>query len=116
MDRRTNLRLKKDLPITIITNNIEYAATAINISSDGIAFLMVSDIGLHLGDKVLITIADDYKTILEDHNLYIGSLYGFIRDIAPMAKDAIRVGCIVNCIDYNQYVQDQYTAIACGIR
>lgn len=117
MDRRTNLRLRKNLPGTIIIENMEYTATVINISAEGIAFVMADDVDLNLGDKVIITVVDDYKTILEDHNMYVGSLYGFIRNINPAnTKDSTRVGCIVNNMDYNRYVQEQYTAVACGVR
>lgn len=117
MERRTNLRLKKNLVSTIISDNREYPSTVIDISAEGIAFETSINAPLAIGDRVIITLADEYKTIYEDNNLYIGHLNGCIKNITPTNTDGvIRVGCRVSDKEYNEYVQEQYISYACGVR
>ncbi len=114
-DRRTSLRLKKNLESIIYIGGEEYPATIIDISEEGIAFSTIKTAPIKIGDCISITVHEKYMTTCKDEKIFSDNINGHIKNICPYENDLIRCGCCINDKNYTAYVQEQYIAFACGI-
>lgn len=113
MERRAELRVKKCFDSTIYINGDELLATIIDISKDGIAFEVSNSQLLSVGDKILITVHDEYE-YFDRLKTYSEHVSANVKDIKEQENGVVRYGCSINDQNYNEYIQDQLIMVACA--
>ena len=114
-DRRLYARIQKNLACNIYIAHVEYNATIVDISQRGIAFEVTKETPIKIGDKLTITVHEEYPFGFSQTKTYIGNVTGYITEITLAPNNNVRVGCTVVDENYTKYVQEQYIALACGV-
>ena len=108
-ERRHQVRIQRSLECAITIDRHEYTATILDISQEGIAFAVGRDVGIHVGDVVVISVADTFA----DGNTFLADMIGTVMDLSEHEKTKIRCGCHINDHRYSKYVQELLIARVC---
>ena len=115
MERRANIRLTKSLDCAITIDRKEYTAKILDISKEGIAFMIEQNANVCVGDEIVISMQDEY---LENgqQKTFLGDIIGYIRNITEYDDNMIRCGCFITDEKYSEYVQEQLIMQMCGAK
>ncbi len=108
-ERRHQIRLQKSLECAITIDRHEYQATIIDISQEGISFILDKNVKLRIEDLIVISVAD-----YTNGNTLLIDIIGTVKDITNYENDKIRCGCFIKDEKYTEYVQEQLIASVCG--
>ncbi len=114
-DRRTELRLAKDLDCVIFRDSGEYEGRIVDISKEGIAVESDSSLQLEINDCVYITICEEFFDKSNEKLSYANTVQSIVKNVSDIGNGKIRFGCVVHDVSYQDYLQEQYVAYACAL-
>lgn len=114
MERRSELRLKRDLACAVYTDEGEFPGRIVDVSREGLAFEAEPGIGLGVSDSLMVSICDSYQDMLGDKKLFSENVKGTVKNVIPTDDNKVRYGCFIHNWAYQSYLQDLYMANACG--
>ncbi len=113
MDRRASLRIQRQLDCVVYIDHEELNATILDISENGISFLVDPQVNLTVGLPVAITLCDEYVDKSESNVLYAENIFGVISEIS-LKDNKWRCGCRIDDPYYTEYVREQLIKQVCS--
>ena len=114
-DRRTELRLAKNLECVIYKDSHEYVGRVADISKEGIAIETESALELARGDDIYMSMCEEFMDKSQNVQSYADTVQGIVKNVSDIGNGKIRFGCVVHDLSYQEYLQQQYMAYACDL-